>query len=153
VEGFENEIEAALYSLINPKKISNDGWSPSNYYICRSLVIHYMPQAFDVARQQSLLRQIRTNLIPAIIIVLLAILRLIYYFLYFSPSTPGVLVSITIFLILGVLAFELKPAMDRHERREVREVLTAFLGGYKTGVFNNLEHKDAGNMDYEIYEI
>ena len=49
--------------------------------------------------------------------------------------------SILLFISLCCLIVNLIDRMNRHEQREVREILTAFLSGYKNGVFDKKEKK------------
>ena len=68
--GFEEEIEKAFKIIFDVKKL--DGWTRAHFYLCRSLVFEYMPNAFQTIQRQSGLRQLRMNMLPSTLIWILA---------------------------------------------------------------------------------
>lgn len=124
-------------------------WNESHYYVCRSLVIELMPKAAASGIREGAYRQLRMNLIGAVVI--LGFAGVIWGFeLIHNPDVISQITGIDILissvyawvLIVGSIGLSiffvvvLKRLMDRHEQREVREILTSFLAGYKSGVFD-----------------
>ena len=127
-------------------------WNEDHYYVCRSLVTELMPRAGASGIREGAYRQLRMNLIGSIVIW--GIAGLLWGFVLLSQPTitheingnkilidkawAWILVFISIF-VSGYLTSKLRQLMDKHEQREVREILTTFLAGYKTGIFNKGE--------------
>ena len=167
----ENEIMDAMSMFLfdGKKKIikadSNDKdgvkWDKSFYYVCRSAVLEFMPNSAANALRESAYRQTRMNLIGSIAIFM--IVAFIWGLVVLASLTNPVVIEYVvrlksvkveyrefigpILIILSIamwaLILNLKNRMDRNEEREVREILTAFISGYKNGVFENKEKKTA----------
>jgi hypothetical protein len=133
--GLEAEVVHAYQSLFGLTKPAEFQWSATHYYLCRALVMKYMPENAQSIERQIALRQMRMNLIPTVLIwALVGTLWGIFYAWGSSPVLGfSLLVStvvLTTFIILTLLN-----RMDSNERRETREVLASFLAGYKTSLF------------------
>ena len=136
VPEYKEEIIAAFNQLMQKDTDAKSEWSLSNFYICRSLVLERMPRMAQTIDRQGSLRQLRMNLIPAISIWSLVIVFQGIQELLNNQVALGVsLIVIPILLWWPITKGNIN-RMNRNEDREVREVLTAFLVGYKTGVFD-----------------
>jgi hypothetical protein len=114
-------------------------WCKDYFYLCRSLVIHSMPNALQPIQRQSGLRQLRMNLLPVIVVWVLA-----GVFWGFKMNNEGGIALIVGSIGLGVLfIITTTKSMESNEWREVREVLTAFLVGYQTGAFKDSTERAA----------
>jgi hypothetical protein len=109
-------------------------WSRANFYLCRSMVVAQMPAVLPTIQRQSGLRQLRVNLLPSILIWAFA-----GYFwgIQYLPGNAvlrfwGTLIYI--FVSVLIIAITIERARS-NEKREVREVLTAFVAGYQAGTF------------------
>lgn len=142
-------------------------WDYSYFYVCRSAVLEFMPNAATNASRESAYRQLRMNLVGSIVILTIAEIMWVIAIAVRTtqPSVVSMLqcksincyvgeiipIDINIFfeyllisisiLFAYLLIKSLKYGMDRHEAREVRETLTAFLSGYKNGIFDKKEKK------------
>jgi hypothetical protein len=127
-------------------------WNEYYYYICRSLVTEAMPRAAASGLREGAYRQLRMNLIGSIVIWGIAgiswglVLLLPASTTYAINGDSIIIAKEWSWLLLGLsilvptyLISKLLTMMDKHERREVREILTTFLSGYKTGIFENRE--------------
>jgi hypothetical protein len=127
-------------------------WNEYYYYVCRSLVTEAMPRAAASGLREGAYRQLRMNLIGTIVIwgvtgilwgsVLLAQAGTTYVIngnnITITKEWSWSLIGLSLFLPIYLIS-KLSTMMDKHERREVREILTTFLAGYKTGVFDKRE--------------
>ncbi len=137
LDGFQSELVKAFDGLLSISPDVKPEWSVSHFYLCRSLVFEYMPNVGQIVQRQISLRQLRMNMIPSIMIWLAAaVLWGTVYAIDVQPLWGGALI---IGSILGAIATisVLLNRMNDNEKREVRETLTAFLAGCKTGVFEN----------------
>lgn len=142
-----------FFDRAGPRKMSQPAetgtWNEDYYYICRSLVTERMPKAAASGIREGAYRQLRMNLVGSVAIWgLTGILWGIK--LLMEPSylnqMAGASISIESGWAVAIIASSigvsiclivlLRRLMDRHEQREVREILTSFLAGYKTGVFD-----------------
>jgi hypothetical protein len=138
--------EASNKKRPNPETME---WNESHYYVCRSLVTELMPKAAANGLREGAYRQLRMNLIGAVVILgfagvhwgqtLLRDPNVIV--LSTGQSVPVGNTGAWILLVFSIsfsifFVVVLKRLMDRHEQREVREILTTFLAGYKTGIFH-----------------
>lgn len=158
-EKIRNEVVAAFNEFVlrkpavalNKKRQDSETveWNESHYYVCRSLVTELMPKAATSGIREGAYRQLRMNLIGAVVIlgfagVLWGGVLLHHPDFIFQMTREDILIdSMAAWgLIIGSISLSsflvvvLKRLMDRHEQREVREILTSFLAGYKAGVFN-----------------
>lgn len=136
---FEDEILKALHGLMKLNPEEKIQWSKDHFYLCRSLVFEKMPSCSQLIQRQIGLRQLRMNMTFPIIIwfvvgVAWGIQRIIN-----SDAIWGIAL-IVVSLLLAIPTFlMIINRMDSNEKREVREVLVAFLAGYKTGLFDKSE--------------
>jgi hypothetical protein len=127
-------------------------WNEYHYYVCRSLVADALPRAAASGLREGAYRQLRMNLIGSIVIwglagilwglMLLSQAGTIYTVNEMSiviPKEWSISLIIVSVLMPLFLVSNLLTMMDKHERREVREILTTFLAGYRTGVFDRRE--------------
>ncbi len=130
VPGFEERIIVYFNDFIGIDDKKGE-WSLADFYICRSIVLDVMPNAAQMIQRQSSLRQLRLNLIPTIVIWFFAGVGWGIHLIN-SWGTPLMIAS---FLISMITIVTLLERMQSNEAREVREVLTAFIAGYKAGLF------------------
>jgi len=110
-------------------------WTDTHYYICRSLVLEFVPHLASSIQRQSGLRQLRLNLIPVFIIWIVAG---ICWGIDIISKNNVLWGSILIVGSIGLgypLIRILVNRMNSHERREIREVLTAFVAGCHSDLF------------------
>lgn len=135
VPGFEEEIKAAFINIFNSKGDKEFKWTSSHFYICRSLITEYMPNAAYSAQRQSGIHQLRRNLFTPLIIWLINGIIWGITFTIGEKYIWGItLISIALILFI-VLANYIILRLNKNEEREVREILTAFVAGYKKGIF------------------
>lgn len=158
-EEIRNEVILAFNELFlsKPAEASNKkrrnletmGWNESRYYVCRSLVTELMPKAAGNGIREGAYRQLRMNLIGAVIILGIAgiywgqallrdpkiVITATGQTILVDNVSAWILIAVSISLSIFFVVV-LKRLMDRHEQREVREILTTFLAGYKAGVFD-----------------
>jgi prepilin signal peptidase PulO-like enzyme (type II secretory pathway) len=143
---FLNQRETGSKKISQPAVIKE--WNEDHYYICRSLVTELMPKAAASGLREGAYRQLRMNLAGSVAIWGVAGVLWGSKFL----SEPNFLNEITgtnilinnvwaiALIISSIIACSyliaiLRRLMDKHEQREVREILTSFLAGYKMGIF------------------
>lgn len=131
------------------KNIASSDWNEDYYYVCRSLVTELMPRAGASGLREGAYRQLRMNLIGSIMIWELAGI-LWGVIMLFQPDfifeNFGNNISIDHYWWIGLIVFSVlfgsllintfQKLMDKHEQREVREILTSFLAGYEAGIFD-----------------
>jgi hypothetical protein len=110
-------------------------WSRDYFYLCRSLVISHIPNAASLIQRQSSLRQLRINLLPSYVIWLAAGLLWGGWWIGNGDPTLGWGLVIGSFVLVGLIGWITAERAISNEYREVREVLTAFEAGYRTGLF------------------
>jgi hypothetical protein len=106
-------------------------WCKDYFYLCRSLVIHSMPNALQPIQRQSGLRQLRMNLLPVIVVWGSAG----FCWGVKMINDGGIALIVGSLVLGGLFIITTIKSMQSNEWREVREVLTAFLVGYQTGAF------------------
>ncbi len=142
IPGFEQEIISAFWTTFGKSEEGEAEWSSTHFFLCRSLVLEFMPGLAQTIQRQSSLRQLRMNLIPSITIWAIAG---VMWGLRLIASVPAWGYALAIgsaiawLLIVGTIVNR----MNSNERREVREVLTAFLAGFKKGAFKEKKGSDA----------
>jgi hypothetical protein len=145
VQEFQDEVSEAFKDIFGKEKAKDKAqWSKTHFYMCRSLILDKMPAVAQRAERQSSLRQLRGNLILPIFIWIMDGIGW-----GISSIKNGVLpwgVSLVIFsVLLGFITLKITlTRMYNNEVREIREVLTGFLAGYRTGVFDTGKTKQAG---------
>lgn len=137
LSGFEEEIKKAFKAVFDAKEISE--WTRVHYYLCRSIVFEYMPNAFQTIQRQSGLRQLRMNMLPSTIIWFVAGIAWGWDIINNGVRQWGITLIIissvfwTSFFIVTI------NRMKSNDQRETRETLSAFLAGYKAGLFDKVK--------------
>jgi len=136
---FREEIISAFSTIFEEETKAE--WSATHFYICRSLVFEFMPGLAQLIQRQSSLRQLRMNLIPAVTI--LSIVGVGWGIRAINNTMPvwGYGLAISSVILWFPIVATIINRMNRNEEREVREVLTAFLAGYKKGLFEKQESR------------
>ena len=131
--GLDNEVIKAYRQYF---QIEGDfKWADSHYYICRSLVLEFVPHLAPLLQRQSGLRQLRLNLIPVFIIWIVAGICWGIHIIYnYDVLWGSILIGGSIGIGYSLIRI-LVNRMNSHERREVREVLTAFIAGCHSDLF------------------
>ena len=131
--GFEQELKKAFLEVFHFKKEIE--WTKPQFYLCRSIVFEYMPIAVQVIQRQSSLRQLRMNMLPSIFIWMFAGIAWGINMINNGGQPLGlglILTSVVLAILLFVLTID---RMRSNERREQREIYSAFLAGFHTGLF------------------
>lgn len=133
---FHEDIYKAFQDVLKLDQPGKEQWSREHFYMCRSLVFEKMQSCAQLIQRQSSLRQLRMNMTCPLFIwfgagVAWGIFHLTDRNLLWGISLLATSISLVIPTFLMVVN-----RMDSNERREVREVLTAFLAGYKVGMFD-----------------
>lgn len=137
--GFQNDIVDAFYEVLKLKRDDQTQWSKDHFYLCRALVFERMQSCSQLIQRQIGLRQLRMNMtFPIIIWFGVGIAWGIHHINNRSLFWGISLIAVSISLVIPTF-FMIVNRMDSNEKREVREVLVAFLAGYKAGMFDKLE--------------
>ena len=142
VELFQDDVRETFKDIFGIVKAEEKPqWSKIHFYLCRSLILDRMPAVAQRAERQSSLRQLRGNLIlPIFIWVVNGIgwgIRSV------NNGTLAWGISLISFsVIIGFISLKATiTRMYNNEEREIREILTGFLAGYKVGVFDKEKTK------------
>ena len=135
VPGFQQEVITAFKATFGENSDRQVEWSASHFYLCRSTVFECMPALASFIQRQSSLRQLRMNLIPATAIWSAAGIGWGIQLITNDGLAWGYTVAIGAAILWFPLVGTILNRMNRNEEREVREVLTAFLTGYRRGLF------------------
>lgn len=142
-EGDANKpILKAFQQVFDAPKVTEKKWSKEHFYACRSLIGERMPSTSPALKRQSSLRQLRINLLPSLVIWCGAGIG--WGIRYWLSSETGMGIGLIVASVVLSAAF-MYITVDRarsNERREVREVLTAFLAGYQSGTFDKEKRKE-----------
>ena len=142
--GFEAEIKDAFEKVFGGEKIVK--WARIHFYLCRSLVFEYMPNALRSIERQNSLRQLRVNIVPSILIWACAGIGWGWRISSQGMTLWGtILIIVSLISSLSLLAITLN-RMQNNDQREIRETLTAFLAGYKIGLFDKHKHSDSKKL-------
>ncbi len=133
---FDSSLIMKAYSQIYNPNGADSAWSSKEYYLCRILVFHYMPNVSSLINRQIGLRQLRMNLLPVYVIWFFAGLLWGLSFLSRGFRPWGGLLIVGTFILSYLLIKFTIERMKVNEKREVREVLSAFLAGTSTGIFH-----------------
>jgi hypothetical protein len=133
---YQKELQIAFNDLFCKGQKRESKWLDANFYICRSLVMEFMPNAADFVNRQSSIRQLRLNLIPAVALWLIAGILWGANLLSGPDRGSGIFIIIGSIILAILIVYTLVNRMNKNEEREAREVQTAFLAGYHTGLFN-----------------
>lgn len=136
-----DEIVEAFKVVFGIPKESTFQWSRVHFYLCRSLVWEFMPNATQMIQRQSGLRQLRMNLLASFVVWFFTGIGWGIWNVANQVVGWGIALIVVSCLLLFVVASVTVDRMRSNEWREVREVLTAFLAGYKTGRFNREKAK------------
>jgi hypothetical protein len=140
LKGFEQDIKAAFKDVFDIK--DDIEWTRVHFYLCRSIVFEHMPNEIQGIQRQNSLRQLRMNMLLPILFWVIAGCSWGWKF-YASGTREWGVVLIFASIILGIMLFRVTvDRMQNNDAREVRETLSAFLAGYKTGLF--LKQKQPG---------
>jgi hypothetical protein len=136
---FQNDILDAFRHVLKLNRDDKIQWSIEHFYLCRALVFEKMPSCAQLIQRQIGLRQLRMNMTFPIIIwfgvgVACGIHSIADRDLFWGITLIVASISLVIPTFLMIVN-----RMDSNERREVREVLAAFLVGYKAGLFDKPE--------------
>ncbi|MCP4368794.1 MAG: hypothetical protein GY797_11880 [Deltaproteobacteria bacterium] len=140
IPGFQKEIIAAFNDIF--REVNSDKeteWSATCFHLCRSLVFEFMPGLAQTIQRQSSLRQLRMNLLPAVTIWAVAGIAWGIYLVNVQVSGWGYGLIVGTLILWVPIVRSISNRMNRNEKRETREVLTAFLAGYKKGLFKQTE--------------
>lgn len=133
---FKNDILEAFRSAFELNRDEKLQWSKEHFYVCRSLVLEKMQNCGQLIQRQSGLRQLRMNMSFPIIIWFVAGIAWGLYEIANREFFWGISLLIVATSLVLPTFFMIVNRMDSNERREVREVLSAFLVGYKVGLFD-----------------
>jgi hypothetical protein len=132
---FEKDLARAFQDIFHLPPDSEVRWSRDHIYVCRSLVVEKMPNCAQLIQRQNGLRQLRMNLIFPLLIWFFAGLAWgMHQISNQRPFWGSILIALSVALVPPTFSVIIN-RMDGNERRETREVLSAFLAGYKTGIF------------------
>lgn len=109
-------------------------WNREHYYLCRSMVYARVPGVQAHIQRQASLRQLRNNLLPSLVIWFAV--GIVWGIQQLSDGATaqgiaGLVFSVALFI--PILLNTINRAQS-NEEREVREVLTAFVSGYRIKV-------------------
>jgi hypothetical protein len=140
-EDFNETILRAFQDVFDTSEMTNAEWSKEHFYICRSLIYECMPSASPALKRQSSLRQLRINLLPSLLIWCCSGVGWGIWHWVNNDIVEGIsLIVVSVAICTSFLVITINRAQS-NEWREVREVLTAFLAGYKTGAFDDRKCK------------
>lgn len=137
-------ILKAFQQVFGGPELTEKKWSSEQFYFCRSLIGECMPSTLPALKRQSGLRQLRINLLPSLVIWCgVGVGWGIRYWLSHEAGIGiGLIVSSVVLSVVFMLVTINRARSN--ERREVREVLTAFLAGYKSDAFEKEKRKEKG---------
>lgn len=139
LNNFQDDIFDAFRDVLKLNREDKIQWSTDHFYLCRSLVFERMQSCAEKIQRQIGLRQLRMNMAFPIIIwfgvgIAWGIHNITNRDLFWGIALIVLSISLVIPTFLMIVN-----RMDSNQRREVREVLAAFLVGYKTGMFDKSE--------------
>ncbi len=135
-------ILKAFQKVFGGPEMTEEEWSSEQFYLCRSLIGECMPSTLPALKRQSSLRQLRINLLPSLVIWCGAGIGWgIRYWLNHEAGMGIGLIATSVVLSTAFMVITINRARS-NERREVREVLTAFVAGYKSGIFDKEKRKE-----------
>jgi hypothetical protein len=142
VEQFQDEVRDAFKDVFGIEKAENKPqWSKMHFYLCRSLILDRIPAVAQRAERQSSLRQLRGNLILPILIWVVDGIGWGIWSINNGILAWGISLVISS-VIIGFISLKVTiTRMYNNEGREIREVLTGFLAGYRIGVFDKEKNK------------
>ncbi|HXQ36189.1 MAG TPA: hypothetical protein VN843_19395 [Anaerolineales bacterium] len=139
IDGFQDDVVTAFNDIFDKNTSETMQWSQTHFFLCRSLILEKMPAIAQVILRQSSLRQLRRNLLLPIIIWLLAGIAWGTWNTLNGHRLWGFLVVVLSIIVSTVSYLVTVARMRQNEEREVREVLTAFLVGYRTGLLARVQ--------------
>lgn len=131
--GFEEDLKKAFRDVFHLKQEIE--WARPQFYLCRSVVFEYMPNAVQIIQRQSSLRQLRMNMLPSIFIWMSVGIAWGINMITNGKQSFGfglILASVLLAILLFAITVD---RMRSNDRREQRETYSAFLAGYETGLF------------------
>lgn len=133
---FKDDILEAFRGALELNRDDKVQWSSEHFYLCRSLVLEKMQSCAQLIQRQGGLRQLRMNMTFPILIWFATGIAWGIYEIANKELFWGISLLVVSALLLLPTFLILVNRMDSNERREVREVLSAFLVGYKAGMFD-----------------
>lgn len=133
---FKDDILEAFRGALELNRDDKVQWSSEHFYLCRSLVLEKMQSCAQLIQRQGGLRQLRMNMTFPILIWFAVGIAWGIYEIANKELFWGISLLVVSALLLLPTFLILVNRMDSNERREVREVLSAFLVGYKAGMFD-----------------
>src|SRR2546428_12064123 len=126
---FQNDILDAFRDVLKLNREDQIQWSTVHFYLCRALVFEKMQSCSQLIQRQIGLRQLRMNMtFPLVIWFGVGIAWGIHNITNRDLFWRITLIVISISLVIPTFLMIVN-RMDSNERREVREVLAAFLVG------------------------
>jgi hypothetical protein len=144
--GLENELTRAFQAVFRLRCEGEFEWSRTHFYLCRSIIYERMPCARALIQRQSGLRQLRMNLIVPVLIWLAAGVGWGAWSLLHHLAPWGIMLIIASPVVCLSASMMIVNRMRSNDRREQREVLVAFLSGYKGGML--LPREGSGASSY-----
>ncbi|MGD9101682.1 MAG: hypothetical protein PVF45_14470, partial [Anaerolineae bacterium] len=146
----QQELISAFEALF---EIKIEQWSGTHFYVCRSLVLECMPYLEQMIQRQSSLRQLRMNLIPAATIWSIAGIGWGIREINNNSVAWGCALAISSAILWVSVVLTMIDRMNSNENREVREVHTAFLAGYKSGLFDEKKSEPDRKSRLSLFDI
>jgi len=133
---FQDEIIDAFKKVFGAGEKRKTSWSEWHFQLCRAIVLEKMPAVARRVERENSLRQLRINLVSPIIIWMLAGVGWGIWCILFSTKEWGIVLLVISLLVSLISLNRVLSRMYANDRREVREVLTGFLAGFKLGLFS-----------------
>lgn len=127
----KNDIIQAMNELLGKPKENNLEWTVSHYYLCRSFIWKYVPEAKEILVRETSIRQLRLNLLHTVTVWALAGIGWGIKLINDQILGWGIILLVGSMLAWYPLCQTLINRMRSNEAREVREVLSAFLVTFK----------------------
>jgi hypothetical protein len=129
------EIINAFKAIFKIDTSTDFQWSTTQFYLCRSLVLQWMPNAAQLIMRQIALRRSRENMVAAVLIWFFVGISWGIWNIINSFTIQGIIL-ITVSTVLSLLIIiALINSLYGNRKREVHRIYTAFLVGYRTGIF------------------
>jgi hypothetical protein len=137
IDGFKQSIVDAFDATFGRDTGTEENWTGAHFYMCRSMVLERMPGVGQLIQRQTSLRELRLNLLPAATIWLGAGIGWGIRIAEDGLSEWGYILIVGSVSLWVLIVLTLFSRMRRNEHRETREVLTAFLAGHKSSLFED----------------
>ena len=127
----KNEIIQAMGELLGKSSENSLEWTVSHYYLCRSFVWNYAPETNEIIVREISIRQLRLNLLHTVTVWALAGIGWGIKLINQQTLIWGIILLAVSVFTWYPLCQTLINRMNSNEKREVREVLSAFLAAFK----------------------